>query len=135
MSDISDRILYLVEKEAGGNAEKFGEMTGFSGQAIRNVSELKRNRPSLDLIKSILQTCVWISPDWLLFGKEPINREVDFGKEKKDDECNSPPEWLLRRVEELAIENSNLKKELCQLRNEKKNNDINHVKEHDPELI
>ncbi len=128
MSDISDRILYLVEKEAGGNAEKFGEMTGFSGQAIRNVSELKRNRPSLDLIKSILQTCVWISPDWLLFGKEPLQRE-------KVDNSSAPPEWLLRRVEELAIENNDLKKELCRLTNSKKNNDINHVKEHDPELI
>jgi transcriptional regulator with XRE-family HTH domain len=128
MSDISDRILYLVEKEAGGNAEKFGEMTGFSGQAIRNVSELKRNRPSLDLIKSILQTCVWISPDWLLFGKEPLQRE-------KVDNSSAPPEWLLKRVEELAIENNDLKKELCRLTNSKKNNDINHVKEHDPELI
>lgn len=128
MSDISDRILYLVEKEAGGNAEKFGEMTGFSGQAIRNVSELKRNRPSLDLIKSILQTCVWISPDWLLFGKEPLQRE-------KVDNSSAHPEWLLRRVEELAIENNDLKKELCRLTNSKKNNDINHAKEHDPELI
>jgi transcriptional regulator with XRE-family HTH domain len=128
MSDISDRILYLVEKEAGGNAEKFGEMTGFSGQAIRNVSELKRNRPSLDLIKSILQTCVWISPDWLLFGKEPLQRE-------KVDNSSAPPEWLLKRVEELAIENNDLKKELCRLANSKKNNELDHVKEHDPELI
>jgi len=128
MSDISDRILYLVEKEAGGNAEKFGEMTGFSGQAIRNVSELKRNRPSLDLIKSILQTCVWISPDWLLFGKEPLQRE-------KVDNSIAPPEWLLKRVEELAIENNDLKKELCRLTSSKKNNELDHVKEHDPELI
>lgn len=128
MNDISDRILYLVDKEAGGSAEKFGEMTGYSGQAIRNVSDLKRNRPSLDLIRSILQTYVWINPDWLLFGKEPIKRE-------KQDNSNEPPEWLLRRVEELAIENNELKKELCRLTNAKKNNDINHVKEHDPELM
>lgn len=128
MDNISERIRYLVNIEANGSADKFGLKTGFSGQTIRNVTETKRNRPSLDLVRKILSTFVYVSPDWLLFGKEPLQRE-------KVDNSSAPPEWLLRRVEELAIENNDLKKELCRLVNSKKNNELDHVKEHDPELI
>ena len=128
MDNISERIRYLVNIEANGSADKFGLKTGFSGQTIRNVTETKRNRPSLDLVRKILSTFVYVSPDWLLFGKEPLQRE-------KVDNSSAPPEWLLRRVEELAIENNDLKKELCRLANSKKNNELDHVKEHDPELI
>lgn len=114
MSDIFDRIGYLVEKEANGRAEKFGELIGFSGQAIRYVSNLRRNKPNFDMISSILQTFVWVNPDWLLWGKEPMIRpEVT--------NSNYSPDYLLKRVEELAIENNDLKKELCRLAEQKKN--------------
>lgn len=64
MSDISDRIQYLVETEANGSAEKFGEMIGISDQAVRNMSKLKRSKPNVDVVITILQTFVWINPDW-----------------------------------------------------------------------
>lgn len=128
MDNISDRIKYLVNVEADGSADKFGSITGFAGQTIRNVTESKRNKPSLDLVRKILSTFVYISPDWLLFGKGSIKR-----KEKSPDigEIELAPEWLLSRIEELAIENNDLKKEICRLTNSKKNNLQNVTAEHD----
>lgn len=114
MSEIFDRISYLIEKEADGKANKFGKMIGFSGQAVRYVSNLKRNNPNFEMIISILQTFVWVNPDWLLLGKEPIHRP-------EDRESYVTPEWLLKRVEELAIENNELKKEIVRLKESKKN--------------
>jgi hypothetical protein len=128
MSDISDRIQYLVETEANGSAEKFGEKIGISGQAVRNMSKLKRSKPNVDVVITILQTFVWINPDWLLLGNEPKYR-----KDISTENCTSgfSPEWLLKRIEELAIENNDLKKEICRLSNSKKNNLENVSAEYD----
>lgn len=114
MSEIFDRISYLIEKEAGGTADKFGKMIGFSGQAVRYVSDLRRNKPKYDMLVAILQTFVWVNPDWLLLGKDPIQRV-------EGNETYVTPEWLLKRVEELAIENNELKKEVVRLKEIKKN--------------
>lgn len=77
MSDIFERILYLVEKEADGKAEKFGEMIGFSGQAVRYVSNLRRNNPNFNMLVAILETFVWINPEWLITGKGSMKKEND----------------------------------------------------------
>lgn len=119
MKDISDRIQYLVEKETGGSAEKFGEKIGLSGQAVRNMSKLKRSKPNVDVIITILQTFIWINPDWLLLGNGPMRRQDNPPAKNASDVT---PDWLLKRIEELAIENNDLKKELCRLTNSKKNN-------------
>lgn len=124
MSDIFERIQYLVEKEANGKAEKFGEMIGFSGQAVRYVSNLRRNNPNFKMLVAILETFVWVNPDWLILGRDPIKR--------CEDEISSiSPELLLKRIEELAIENNELKKEIVRLGCTKKNNDIPVVGNHD----
>ena len=128
MKDIFDRIEYLVEKETNGNSEKFGELVGVTGQTIRNVSKFKRNKPNLDLITKILQNFVWLSPDWLLLGKGSIHRKECS---PDNDTSNTSPEWLLKRIEELAIENNDLKKEICRLTSSKKNNLQNTTAEHD----
>lgn len=111
MSDIFDRITYLVDKEANGIAEKFGEMIGVSGQAIRYISTLKRNKPKLEILTKIIQTFVWLDARWLLTGEGSPgikDSSVDI----------VTPEFLLKRLEELAIENNELKKKLSE--NEKK---------------
>jgi transcriptional regulator with XRE-family HTH domain len=128
MNDISERIRYLVNIEANGSADKFGVKTGFSGQTIRNVTETKRNKPSLDLVRNILSTFVYVNPDWLLFGKEPLKRR-DNSPDNNISELT--PEWLLKRIEELAIENNDLKKEICRLTSSKKNDLQNATAEHD----
>jgi len=128
MNDISERIKYLVNIEADGSADKFGVITGFAGQTIRNVTESKRNKPSLDLVRKILSTFVYVSPDWLLFGKEPMKRDDN---PPENSASNATPEWLLKRIEELAIENNDLKKEICRLTSSKKNNLQNATAEHD----
>lgn len=125
MSDIFDRISYLIDKEAGGVADKFGEMIGFSGQAVRYVSSLKRNKPKYDMLVSILQTFVCVNPDWLLLGKEPILRQEGTS-------TSVAPEWLLKRVEELAIENNELKKEVERLKEIKKNQPYSIASEPEP---
>ena len=115
MSDIYERIFYLVEKEADSNFRKFGKMIGFSDTAVSNVAKLKRNLPGFEMISSILRTFVDINPDWLLLGKGPIKRE------KTESTANQASELLLKRVEELAIENNELKKEVVRLKENQKN--------------
>lgn len=123
MSDIFERILYLVEKEANGKAEKFGEMIGFSGQAVRYVSNLRRNNPNFKMLVAILETFVWVNPDWLILGRDPMKRS--------EDEISSiSPELLLKRIEELAIENNELKREVVRLGCNKKNSDVPVVGKH-----
>lgn len=125
MSEIFDRISYLVEKEADGKAAKFGKMIGFSGQAVRYVTNIRRNNPNFEMIVSILQTFVWVNPDWLLLGKEPIKR-------CEQNTIADTPEWLLKRVEELAIENNELKKEIVRLKENKKNRSYSIASEPEP---
>ena len=123
MSDIFERIQYLVEKEANGKAEKFGEMIGFSGQAVRYVSNLRRNNPNFKMLVAILETFVWVNPDWLILGRDPMKRS--------EDEISSiSPELLLKRIEELAIENNELKREVVRLGCNKKNSDVPVVGKH-----
>lgn len=123
MSDIFERILYLVEKEANGKAQKFGEMIGFSGQAVRYVSNLRRNNPNFKMLVAILETFVWVNPDWLILGRDPMKRS--------EDEISSiSPELLLKRIEELAIENNELKREVVRLGCNKKNSDVPVVGKH-----
>lgn len=128
MKDISDRIQYLVETETNGSAEKFGEKIGLSGQAVRNMSKLKRSKPNVDVVITILQTFIWINPDWLLLGNEPMHRKDNS---PDNNASSTTPEWLLKRIEELAIENNDLKKEICRLTSSKKNNLQNATAEHD----
>lgn len=123
---IFERISYLVENEAHGNLSEFARMIGVNNQTLRYIVKLHRNYPGYDVICKILQTFVWLSPDWLLFGKGEYRRSQDSSS------AGIAPEILLHRIEQLAIENNNLQKENELLRQQKKQNGYSLVAESEP---
>ena len=70
--DISKRILEL-QQESGLSKQDFAMKIGVS-QATLSHLQSGRNKASLDLVLSILQTFEDINSDWLLFGKGEMRR-------------------------------------------------------------
>lgn len=72
ISEINDRILYIIDNQYKSNNKKFAETIGFSPQVVFNIVSGRKTKPSFDVIQSILSTNADINPDWLILGKEPI---------------------------------------------------------------
>ena len=123
---IFERLSYLVDNEAHGNLSEFARIIGVNNQTVRYIVKLHRNYPSYEVIYKILQTFVWLNPDWLLLGIGDYRRQSDSSN------AGISPEVLLRRIEQLAIENNELKKENELLKQQKKQNGYSMVAESQP---
>ncbi len=84
ISNINDRISYLIDCKANSNKKKFAEMIGFAPQVISNIVSGRKSKPSFDVLNSIISSFVDIDSEWLLTGQgnvlkndkiiQPINR-------------------------------------------------------------
>ncbi len=92
--DISKRILEL-QQESGLSKQDFAMKIGVS-QATLSHLQSGRNKASLDLVLSILQTFEDINSDWLLFGKGEMRRY-------KEGDNKSP--GLLKLLDEISMLN------------------------------
>jgi transcriptional regulator with XRE-family HTH domain len=70
----SKRISQIM-KEENLNASQFAESIGIQRAAISHILT-GRNKPSLDVIKKILNKFSTINPDWLLYGEGPMRRNA-----------------------------------------------------------
>lgn len=62
-------------KEKNMNASQFSDAIGIQRATISHIIA-GRNNPSLDMVMKILTKFPEISPDWLLWGKEPMKRSL-----------------------------------------------------------
>jgi DNA-binding XRE family transcriptional regulator len=66
------RIKEVMAKE-GYAPSAFADKINVNRGTITHISS-ERNKPSLEVVTKILETFHTISPDWLLFGKQPMYR-------------------------------------------------------------
>lgn len=69
ISNINDRILYIIENQCNKNQKKFADLIGFSPQVIGNIVSGRKSKPSFDVLVAILSSFVDIDSEWLLTGK------------------------------------------------------------------
>ncbi|MCX6273232.1 MAG: helix-turn-helix domain-containing protein [Bacteroidetes bacterium] len=106
-----DRIALLL-KSKNITASQFADEIGVQRSSISHVLS-GRNKPSLEFIQKILKRYSEINPDWLLFGKGPMNMEFNLFsdtnesvplKEELISKALQKQETLLRSVPEEKIE-------------------------------
>lgn len=78
-----DRISLLL-KAKNITASLFADEIGVQRSSISHVLS-GRNKPSLEFIQKILKRYPEINPDWLLFGKGPMNMEFNLFSETNED--------------------------------------------------
>lgn len=127
VDNIFDRIRYIIEIECNNVLAQFSKKTDIGDQTVRNIVKYERSYPGYEVITKILQTFYWVNPDWFLLGRGEYRRATTSITEVT-------PEFLLKRYEELAIENNKLREENSRLRYEKKGDIASMVAEPNPKL-
>ncbi|MCT4698488.1 XRE family transcriptional regulator [Tenacibaculum haliotis] len=85
LSNINERVAYLIEIKANNNKKKFAEMIGFAPQVVSNIVSGRKSKPSFDVLNAIKSSFVDVLSDWLLTGKgEILKSEVELPKIIKD---------------------------------------------------
>jgi transcriptional regulator with XRE-family HTH domain len=112
-SNISERILYLVENQFKGNRKKFAEFIGFAPQVINNIVAGRKSKPSFDLLKAIITSIDYIKAEWLISGKgEMLKTKTETISQVSEETSTygSTNKYLLEYIELLKKENEELKK-------------------------
>lgn len=109
---INLRIKQIIDFKANGSVNKFAKTINIPQQTINRLFNLdtRTNKYPLattEIIVSITELYVDINAEWLLTGRgKMVNSETTTVDVKHVDN-----EWLLRRIEDLAVENAFIKKE------------------------
>lgn len=74
---VSDRIEILINKLSDGNKSQFAKRIGVAPSVIGNITGERKGNPSFEVAQKILNAFASINPDWLLFGKEPMFRQIE----------------------------------------------------------
>ncbi len=82
---MTDRIALLL-KAKNITASQFADEIGVQRSNISHVLS-GRNKPSLEFIQKILKRYPEINPDWILFGKGPMNMEYNLFSELGEEEA------------------------------------------------
>jgi transcriptional regulator with XRE-family HTH domain len=93
---MKDRIIRFLSSENKTSAQ-FAEEIGVQPSGVSHILS-GRNNPSLDFVMKMLTRYNYISPEWLLFGKEPMFRTVAHPT-LFDNILESPGEEEVRDIE------------------------------------
>lgn len=74
-----ERIETIISHE-GMTLSQFANAINIQTSTLSHIMS-GRNNPSLDVMKRILQRFPYISPDWLIFGQEPMRRQISHSHE------------------------------------------------------
>ena len=74
-----ERLETLMRHE-GLSLSQFANEINIQGSTLSHIMN-GRNNPSLDVVKRILDRFPSINPDWLIFGREPIRRQISKSQE------------------------------------------------------
>ncbi|NLA48624.1 MAG: helix-turn-helix transcriptional regulator [Bacteroidales bacterium] len=91
---MKERILEFLKSENKTSAQ-FAEEIGVQPSGISHILS-GRNKPSLDFVVKMLEKYTYISPEWLLFGREKMYRG------------QSSPDLFSQLQEELYQENGSV---------------------------
>ncbi len=83
--DIFDRIIYVIDKESKGVVSAFARKAEINPETLRSTIKNRTSFPGFEVITKILSTYNWINPDWLILGKEPIERKISEDIQNKLD--------------------------------------------------
>jgi transcriptional regulator with XRE-family HTH domain len=92
---MKERILEFLKTENKTSAQ-FAEEIGVQPSGISHILS-GRNKPSLDFVVKMLEKYTFISPEWLLFGREKMYRD------------QSAPDLFSQLREESYQTNSNIR--------------------------
>jgi len=120
MKKIIDRLAEYIElKDISLNAfdKSIGMSNGYIGKQIKNKASIGG-----DIIEKIACVHTDLNIDWLITGKGELLKNSDevMGKAMPTLDVTATATLLLKRVEELSVENYTLKQELDELTAEKK---------------
>lgn len=76
---MKDRISELIE-HLGFSQAQFADQIGVKRSIISHILT-GRNNPSLEVVMKILSTYKQLSPDWLIYGEDPMMRTRGERKE------------------------------------------------------
>lgn len=74
-----ERLETLMRHE-GLSLSQFANEINIQGSTLSHIMN-GRNNPSLDVVKRILDRFPSINPDWLIFGREPMRRQISKSQE------------------------------------------------------
>ena len=74
-----ERLETLMRYE-GLSLSQFANEINIQGSTLSHIMN-GRNNPSLDVVKRILDRFPSINPDWLIFGREPMRRQISKSQE------------------------------------------------------
>ena len=118
MKKIIDRLAEYIElKDISLNAfdKSIGMSNGYIGKQIKNKASIGG-----DIIEKIACVHTDLNIDWLITGKGELLKNSDEVMGKAMPTVDVTATLLLKRVEELSVENYTLKQELDELTAEKK---------------
>ena len=85
LSNINERIAYLIENKANNNKKKFAEMIGFAPQVVSNIVSGRKSKPSFDVLNAIKTSFDDVFSDWLLTGEgEMLKNEIKIPNKKTE---------------------------------------------------
>lgn len=72
--ELTERITHLIHHQ-GLSSSQFADEIGVQRSSMSHILS-GRNKPSLDFVQKILKRYTFLHTDWLLFGKEPMTKEI-----------------------------------------------------------
>lgn len=72
--ELNDRIEELL-KHQRLTSSQFADSIGVQRSSMSHILS-GRNKPSLDFVQKVLEHFKFVNSDWLLFGKEPMTKEL-----------------------------------------------------------
>lgn len=120
---VSDRIEILINKLSDGNKSQFAKRIGVTPSVIGNITGERKGNPSFEVAQKILNAFASINPDWLLFGKEPMFRQIEANNMSlREDQktyytttSNKEADIYYKMYKEKDAENKELIKEIGRL--------------------
>ena len=95
-----ERLETLMRHE-GLSLSQFANEINIQGSTLSHIMN-GRNNPSLDVVKRILDRFPSINPDWLIFGREPMRRQISKSQEIPSlfdmDEISTPEQTQQQQV-------------------------------------
>lgn len=103
-----ERLETLMRHE-GLSLSQFANEINIQGSTLSHIMN-GRNNPSLDVVKRILDRFPSINPDWLIFGREPMRRQISKSHEIPSlfnmEEISTPEQTQQQQLQTEIIETS-----------------------------
>lgn len=112
---INERFEKIINDIYSGNKRSFSLSVGISPTVVENIVGQRRGKPSYDVIEKVCANAN-INPEWLILEKGCMKKEINFENSEILKTNTVDNTFLLDRIEKLAIDNNELRKEIEQMK-------------------